>query len=328
MRVYILGIDGYLGWALYQHLLVRGHEVGGCDNFFRRNITDSLIPLVRHADVIDNIDVGWYQRLAERLKEFQPDAVVHMAEMPSAPYSMSSPENSLGVQRNNVVGSLSVLWAMKKACPDAHLLKVGTLGEYIPSSLYHISKIQDTAMCQYTADLWDLRITDVMQGPVFGIGGRFDYNEVWGTVINRWVCMGVVGHPLLVYGQGEQVRGFLPIYDSLNCFEIALEHPPDKGEHRVINQYADKIRIRDIAEMIARMCMVRIEHIQNPRVEKDTYDGDTNNSWLLTHGYEPETDFESSIGNLIEHVRKYRSHINPDFFRPKVRWRNGDDSTP
>lgn len=319
-RVYILGMDGYLGWALYNYLTERGHEVRGCDNYMRRQLADSLVPTRRDPQLIDAVDVANYPKLKATLEFFQPDVVVHFAELPSAPYSMMGPAQCVQTQGNNVLGSLCVLWAVKKACPNAHLIKLGTMGEYCPSSWYHMSKVLDTHNCRYACELWGLSITDVMQGPVYGVGGRFDYDEVWGTVINRWVAMAVKGHDLLVYGDGQQVRGFLPIQDSLRCFEIAMQNPAGAGEHRVINQYAVKHPLLELAKQVSGLAGVGVELVPNPRVERVNYEGDCPNDWLTSKGYKPTTDTVAVFLEMLETVRPYKDQIDESKFYPQVRW--------
>lgn len=320
MRVYILGMDGYLGWPLRNTLLDQGHEVAGCDNFFRRRVARSLIPLARQIGAVDFIDVRNYRMLTIALQSFRPDVVVHFAELPSAPFSMAGPTESLATQQNNVVGSLAVLWAIREVCPEAHLLKLGTMGEYGPSSWYHISKVLDTQNCSYAAGLWGLKITDVMQGPVYGLGGLFNYDSVWGTVINRWVAMGVTGHDILVYGNGEQVRAFLPIQDSLKCFQIEMENPPEKGEHRVVNQFARKHSLNELAEIVAARCEVGVRYIENPRIEQDRFEAAVDNSWLVEHGYEPTIDTEDMVLELVERISPFKDEIDQSLFKPTVRW--------
>lgn len=321
-RVYILGIDGYLGWRLREYLLERGHQVAGCDNFFRRDAAESLVPIIRPrgGNGISGFNVNSVEVLKIALRGFEPDVIVHFAEIPSAPYSMSSFGAMMQTQQNNVLGSLSVLYAIRMECPAAHLIKLGSMGEYCPSSWYHMSKVLDSENCKYAADLWNLRITDVMQGPVYGVGGRFDYDEIWGTVINRWVAMGLAGHNLLVYGDGKQVRAFLPIEDSMQCFAVEIMNPPEPGEYRVVNQYAKRHTLNELAGMTADLCGVGVDHIENPRVEKNSYSGATGNEWLQDHGYEPTEDTYTALQKLVEHVRPYKERIDPSRFAPKVRW--------
>ncbi len=295
----------------------------GCDNYFRRRIANSLTPLVREMGVIAHYSVTVFDTLALQLSNFQPDVIVHLAEIPSAPYSMQSPLDAMTTQGNNVVGSLSVLLAVHHICPDAHLLKLGSMGEYIPSSWYHMSKVLDTDNCKYACRQLGMKITDVMQGPVYGVGGRFDCDEVWGTVINRWVAMGAVKHPLLLYGTGEQIRGFLPVEDSIKCFEIAINNPPEAGEYRRINQYAIKHKLIDLADTIARVTGTTVEHIENPRQEDMHYEGDPGVGWLHDHGYVPSDDTERVVRALVESIAPYKEGIDKNSFFPKVRWNHG-----
>ena len=264
MKVYILGMDGYLGWPLRDALLEAGHTVEGCDNFVRRHTAKSLVPLtptLRRAYITDFNVARDYVSLLADLRHMQPDAVVHLAQIPSAPFSMRDLEHAQHVHENNLNSTLALIYAVKDVCPSAHIMKLGSMGEYIPSSWYHLTKIHDSANLKWACKHWGLRCTDIMQGPVYGVGGRFDYDEEWGTVINRWVCMGLAERDLLVYGSGEQVRGFLPIQDSMACFKIVLQNPPGPGHYRVINQYAEKYTLNELASMVAALTCVSLSLI-------------------------------------------------------------------
>jgi|FLYN01.1.fsa_nt_gi UDP-sulfoquinovose synthase len=308
MRVFIAGMDGYLGWPLALYLTARGHEVAGCDLFLRRQWVEevgghSALPvfsmpermqafrerygrdvIFRKGDLLD------YPFLKGFLAEFQPEAIVHLAEMPSAPYSMIDQAHTVFTQHNNVIGNLNVLWAMKEACPDAHLVKLGTMGEYgtpnidIPegffeveyrgrkdylpfprqaNSFYHWSKVHDSNNTMFACKVWGLRATDIMQGVVFGtrindmgedprLRSRLDFDTCFGTAVNRFCCQAVIGHPLTLYGKGSQTRGFLPLRDSMQCLTIAIENPPQRGEYRVFNQFEECYTIDELAELVQR----------------------------------------------------------------------------
>src|SRR5690606_27699747 len=326
MRVFIAGIDGYLGWPLAQHLTARGHEVAGMDMFLRRQWVEevggqSAIPVYpmeerlkafeehfgkplnfRKGDLLD------YAFLKEYLAEFQPDAIVHLGEMPSAPYSMIDQAHTVYTQHNNVIGSLNILWAMKEVCPDAHLVKLGTMGEYgtpnvpVPEgffeieyrgrkdvlpfprqagSFYHWSKVHDSGNTMFACRIWGLRSTDIMQGVVFGtqidamgddprLRSRLDFDQCFGTAVNRFCCQAVIGHPLTLYGLGGQTRGFLPLRDSMQCLTIALENPAEPGEYRVFNQFEEYYTIEELALKVQQAGAdigldVEIHHYDNPR---------------------------------------------------------------
>src|SRR5580698_6819520 len=148
MRVLILGVDGYIGWALAQHLVARGHEVAGCDNYARRDWvaemgSQSATPILRMTARLGAFKehfgknlrfyrgtITSYRFVWNLLRSFQPDAIVHLGEMPSAPYSMIDVDHCVYTHTNNVTGNLNVLYAMHEVCPGAHLLKLGSMGEY------------------------------------------------------------------------------------------------------------------------------------------------------------------------------------------------------
>lgn len=303
MKVFVAGVDGYLGWPLAQYLASRGHQIAGTDRFLRRQWVeeingDSAIPIASiedrliafqehfgHPLLFRPVDLLDYQALKAFLADFEPDAVVHLAEMPSAAYSMIDQAHAAFTQQNNVIGSLNLLWAIREVCPDAHLVKLGTMGEYgtpnidIPEgffevehrgrkdylpfpkqagSFYHWSKVHDSNNTMFACRVWGLRATDIMQGVVYGtqINGmgddfrfatRLDFDTCFGTAINRFCCQAVIEHPLTIYGTGGQKRGFLPLRDSVHCMSLAIENPPETGEYRVFNQFEECYSIAELA---------------------------------------------------------------------------------
>jgi UDP-sulfoquinovose synthase len=214
VKVLILGVDGYLGWPLALHLTERGHEVFGIDNFMRRSWvkrmgSESVIPIAPMPDRLsafnikfdkplgfDTLSMEDYPALCNLISTIQPEAIVHLAECPSAPYSMAGPHEAAFVMRNNVVGTLYLLHAIRDNAPNAHLVKLGTMGEYgtppvdIPEgffnmdfrgrsapgtvfprkagSWYHWSKVHDSMNIMWACEIWGLRSTDLMQGVVYG----------------------------------------------------------------------------------------------------------------------------------------------------------------
>src|SRR5271166_3624902 len=256
-------------------------------------------------------DVNDYEFLAGVIEGFQPEAVVHFAEQRSAPYSMIDRKHAVFTQVNNVVGTLNLLFALRELQPDCHLVKLGTMGEYgtpnidieegyiriehngrtdllpypkQPGSFYHLSKVHDSHNMMFACKIWGLRATDLNQGVVYGtvtdeVGldealiNRFDYDDVFGTVLNRFCVQAVTGHPLTVYGKGGQTRGFLDIRDTVRCIELALMNPADKGEFRVFNQFTESFSVQQMAEMVVENYpgAARIEHVEDPRVEKEEH---------------------------------------------------------
>src|ERR1700754_1192222 len=224
------------------------------------------------------------------VREFRPDAVVHFAEQRAAPYSMIDRAHAVYTQTNNVVGNLNLLYASAETNPDIHLIKLGTMGEYgypnidieegwleithngrtdrmlypkRPGSFYHLSKVHDSHNIEFTCRIWGLRATDLNQGIVYGqqteetvlddrLATRFDYDAVFGTVLNRMVIQAVLGHPLTVYGGGGQTRGIIDIRDTVRCIQLACENPAERGEFRVFNQMTEAMSVKEIAETVAR----------------------------------------------------------------------------
>jgi len=307
MKVLILGSDGYLGWPTAMHFANNGHQVFAVDNLSKRKIETELgvgplnqVKLFQDRTKIWNknqknhinylvADLLNYKVLCEILSTFKPETIVHYAEQPSAPYSMADREKAVYTQHNNVIGNLNLLFAIKKYCPDAHLVKLGTMGEYgtpnidieegwlnvshngredrvlypkKPGSFYHLSKVHDSANIEFTCRIWGLRCTDLNQGFVYGVTTKeinldfenlstaFHYDSIFGTIINRFITQMTVQKPMSVYGNGTQKRAFLNIQDTINCVQIASDNPAKKGEFRVFNQFTDFCSLNDMANKI------------------------------------------------------------------------------
>jgi UDP-sulfoquinovose synthase len=293
---------------------------------------------------------------------FEPDAVVHFAEQRSAPYSMIDRQHAVYTQMNNVAGTLNLLYAIAEQNRDIHLVKLGTMGEYgtpnidieegfieithrgrrdvlpypkQPGSFYHLSKVHDSANIMFGCRIWGLRATDLNQGIVYGheteetrlhpdLATRFDYDGVFGTVLNRFCVQAVTGHPLTVYGTGGQTRGMLNILDTLACVELALEHPADRGEFRVFNQFTESFSVNEMADMVVSQFAgdATIENCADPRVEKEEHYYRAAHTKLLDLGLVPHLLTPSVVQSMLAVAHKYRANADLDAIRPTVEWRS------
>jgi UDP-sulfoquinovose synthase len=297
----------------------------------------------------------------EVFDRFEPEAVVHFAEQRSAPYSMIDRRHAVYTQVNNVVGTLNLLYAIAEHDPAIHLVKLGTMGEYgtpnidieegfieithkgrtdvlpypkQPGSFYHLSKVHDSHNIQFACRIWGLRATDLNQGVVYGqetdetvlhpgLATRFDYDGVFGTVLNRFCVQAVVGHPLTVHGKGGQTRGFLDIRDTLACVELALTNPADKGEFRVFNQFTESFSVRQLAEMVADAYpgRVEIEHLEDPRVEKEEHYYRAAHTKLLDLGLVPHLLDGTTLRSILAVADRHRDRVDPAAIGATVEWR-------
>ena len=363
--VSILGIDGYLGWTLAMTLAMDGYKVHGCDNYLRRRLvkkvgSDSIIPIrsmetrIKQANkrgleiTFTQGDITNQNFIENFLSITKAETIVHFAEMPSAPYSMCGVEECIFTHRNNIEGTLRLLFAMKKICPDSHLVKLGTMGEYgtpdttipenslfvkDPGSFYHATKCNDSINIGLACKIWDLTCTDIMQGIVYGIGiddpilaTRFDYDEAFGTVINRFCASAIINHPLTLYGKGKQKRGFLSIVDSMNCLRLIIKNPPNDGNYRVINQFEEIYPLEFLAEVVKRVAtemfnmQVEIRSIKNPRIEREEHEYFVEQNILKSLGFVSEADLFSEVEKTLKILDKNKNRINRDLIIPKIKW--------
>jgi UDP-sulfoquinovose synthase len=300
--------------------------------------------------------------VTETLASFQPEAVVHFAEQRSAPYSMIDRQHAVYTQVNNVAGTLNLLYAMAEQDRDIHLVKLGTMGEYgtpnidieegfieishrgrtdvlpypkQPGSFYHLSKVHDSHNIMFACRIWGIRATDLNQGIVYGheteetglhpdLATRFDYDGVFGTVLNRFCVQAVIDHPLTVYGSGGQTRGMLNILDTLACVELALEHPADRGEFRVFNQFTESFSVLEMAELVKAEFSgsAVIDHTADPRVEKEEHYYRAAHTKLLDLGLVPHLLTSSVIQSILAVAQKFKDNVDLEAIRPTVEWRN------
>ncbi len=384
MNVLILGGDGYLGWPTAIHLTAKGHSVAVVDNYLRRSLCrqENVEPLVdvpnlhqrtviweslsgSHIPVFIGDLTDW-SFIEDVFRRYTPDGLVHYAEQPAAPYSMLNRTASMLTLRNNLETTANVIFAVKQFCPDAQIVKLGTMGEYgTPNidieegwldvehkgrrqtflfprqagSLYHTTKIMDTDLLWFYVRMWDLRVTDLMQGPVYGIFtdenrdhenlySFLNYDELFGTVLNRFIVQAAAGHPMTVYGKGGQTRGYLNIVDTLNCVRLALENPAQKGKLRIFNQFTETFSVNQLADRVQKVARsfglkAEISQIENPRKESEEHYYNPKHTGLLELGLEPHYLTDDAIAEMIEFALKHKAKIRPEQIFRKVKWDNG-----
>ena len=396
MRVMILGIDGYLGWTLALKLGKLGCKISGIDNYIRRDAVaekgaHTIVPIermterLRAAKEVLGIDINYRkidltdrEKLSEFIDEVKPEAIVHYAEYPSAPYSMVDANHAIKVQSNNVLGTLGLLFTIKELVPETSLIKLGTMGEYgapltgrplfegifpndatlewngrkwsmggeltprDPVSFYHCSKVQDTFNVYEACKYWWLRSYDIMQGVIYGVHTdevsadprlrtRYDIDEWFGTVINRFVAQAVMGIPLTIYGKGEQIRAFISLDDAMQCMARLIFSPPEPGQYEVVNQVSGLFKIADIAETVAKVGKekfgidVKIERVENPRVESEKHPMEVVSKKLPNEfGFNPAVSLEKEVERMFSllmtpEIRR-RLEEKKDTIMPKTRW--------
>lgn len=381
MRVMILGGDGYLGWPTAMHFAATGHEVCVVDNYLRRNIaretrSEALMPnpnLNDRVEIFQSLsdlpirveigDCGDYRLLSRIVQEFQPEAVVHYAEQPSAPYSMIDFDAARLTLNNNLNVTFNLIWAALEHAPDCHVVKLGTMGEYgTPNidieegwlevvhnerkhtflyprqagSLYHTTKVLDTDLLWFYVRTYGLRVTDLMQGPVYGLSSaeadqdprllpNFHYDDIFGTVINRFLVQAAADIPLTVYGKGGQTRGYLNLKDTLQCIRLAVDNPVAQGELRILNQFTEQFTVNELASKVQRAghelgLDVRIECVHNPRKEAEGHYYNPKHSGLLELGLKPHYLTDEVLIGMLQEVLKYKDRIDTRMILPRVHW--------
>lgn len=386
MNICILGGDGYLGWPTAMYFAARGHLVVVIDNLIKRHwenkinvkplenvytLSDRVAYWNNKYSTMDKPIINYYldiskdtDELGNILKKHQIDTIIHYAEQPSAPFSMMNKENAIVTQQNNILGNLNLMFAMRENCPNAHLIKLGTMGEYgtpnidieegwiniehngrkdrmlFPKrahSIYHLSKVADSNNLEFACRVWDLRVTDLNQGVVYGdltdemnndpvLRTSFHYDDVFGTVLNRFIVQAAVNYPLTVYGSGNQTRGYLNIKDTLQCVELAALYPAGYGEFRVFNQFTEQFTIMDLANMVKTVgdslnLSVSISTIDNPRSELEDHYYCANHSRLIDLGLKPHLLTTEVIEQILGRVLDNMNRVDTSKLYPSTTWK-------
>jgi UDP-sulfoquinovose synthase len=308
-------------------------------------------------------DCADFTTMSRVFGEFAPETVIHYAEQPSAPYSMMGFAEAKRTLNNNLNATFNAIWAVMKHTPDCHIIKLGTMGEYgTPNidieegwiqierngrsdkflyprqagSLYHTTKVLDTDLLWFYVRTHGIRVTDLMQGPVYGLSTpeadmderlipNFHYDDIFGTVVNRFLTQAVAGVPLTVYGKGGQTRGYLNLNDTLQCVELAMTNPAQAGELRILNQFTELFTVNQLAQKVKevgdRMGLnVRIQSIQNPRKEKEEHYYNAKHSGLLELGLKPNYMTDDVVAGMLERIIRYRGMIDTKKIMPRVKW--------
>jgi len=255
------------------------------------------------------------------------------------------------------------MFAIRDFSRDTHIIKLGTMGEYgtpkidieegwieiehkgkkdnflFPrqaSSLYHTTKIMDTDLLWFGVRMWDLRVTDLMQGPVYGIETEeskiderlrtiFNYDEIFGTIVNRFIVQAIIDYPLTVYGQGGQTRGYLNINDTLQCVQMSEQRPASKKELRIFNQIMETFSSNELAEKVQKVGKhqgyhVKIDHIENPRIEAEEHYYNPAYQGLIEIGVTPHYLTDTVMNEMFQVVEEFKTNIRKDVIFRGVKW--------
>jgi UDP-sulfoquinovose synthase len=377
-----LGGDGYLGWATAMHFASTGHEVTVVDNYLRRQIARETRsePLFETPNLHDRAEIyeavtgkkievvigdcNDYRMLSALFERTKPEAVVHYAEQPSAPYSMIDFDSARKTLDNNLGVTFNVIWAVREHAPDCHIIKLGTMGEYgtpnidieegwidiehkgrsdrflfprAAGSLYHTTKVLDTDLLWFYVRTDGLRVTDLMQGPVYGFSTpesdedarlrpNFHYDDIFGTAVNRFLVQAVAGVPLTVYGKGGQTRGYLNLRDTLQCVELAAKNPVERGDLRILNQFTEQFSVNELASRVQRAgklhgLEVEIQNLDNPRKESEEHYYNAAHSGLTELGLDPCMMSDEVLSDMLAAILEHRDSIDERMILPRVRWK-------
>lgn len=308
-------------------------------------------------------DIRDFDFISEIVKDFCPDTIIHYAEQPSAPYSMQNYGTAFFTLQNNLEATFNVLWAVMEHAPECHIIKLGTMGEYgtpnidieegwldvthkgrtskflyprAAGSLYHTTKVLDTDLIWFYVRTHGITVTDLMQGPVYGLETyenadhpelypHLYYDDIFGTVLNRFLVQAVAGIPLTVYGEGGQTRGYLNIKDTLQCLFLAATNPPPSGELKIMNQFTETFSVNELANRVRDAAnsmgfKTEVQNIKNPRKELEKHYYNPKHTGFEELGLKPHLLNEQVLVNMLDYIRINSAKINKNIVMPRQGW--------
>jgi UDP-sulfoquinovose synthase len=299
------------------------------------------------------------------IRDFKPQAIVHFAEQRSAPYSMKSVFHKNYTIQNNLLSNNNILDSILRINKKIHLIHLGTMGVYgydfskylipegyykaklfiekkvintkilhpaFPGSIYHLTKAQDELLFQFYSRMYNLNITDLHQGIVWGTNtpetnldpaliNRYDYDGDYGTVLNRFIMQAAVNFPLTVHGSGNQVRPFININNTADAIQLAIENPQKGKGVNIFNQLTETHRLIDLAKRIQKIIPAKILKMPNPRLENENNSLVAKPIGLIELGLKPIYLDDRHIIDEIKLAKKFKHRCQKNRIVAKTKWR-------
>ena len=277
----------------------------------------SMISDVERRYTVDNNITGTHNVL-NAIVDVDPNIhLVHLGTMGVYGYSKEFgdiPEGYLNVKINSTQKDVDILYPTN------------------PGSVYHMTKSLDQIMFQFYNKNWGLKITDLHQGIVWGtqtrhtniapeLTNRFDYDGVYGTVLNRFISQAATRNDITVYGTGGQQRAFIHIEDTAQCIRLAVENPPeDTKKVRIFNQVAEVHSVRDLADKVAGLYRGLVSYVDNPRKELAENELAVSNQGLKSLGFKPILLDDGLLDDVKFIAESMKDNLNQSNILSSPKW--------
>ena len=238
MNILITGGAGFIGAALVRYLISESnHRVGVIDKLTYAGNLESLSSVSKDSRFsFYQVDVVDEEAVTRVVREFQPDAIMHLAAESHVDRSITGPADFI---HTNIVGTYVMLqvargyWAgLRGSRRDGfrfHHISTdevyGSLGaeglftetsNYDPSSPYSSSKAASDHLVRAWFRTYHLPVIITNCSNNYG---PYQFPE---KLIPLMILNALDGKPLPVYGKGDQIRDWLYVEDHARALYVAM----------------------------------------------------------------------------------------------------------
>ncbi len=309
MKAIVTGSNGFIGFNLCMELKRRDWSVVGIDDLSSgrpENVVDGFEYLYTNVQDKDNIE--------NLFREFEPDAVFHLAAIPRVSYSV---ENPFATAQANVLGTVSILEAIVKAdlVEKTRIVNTSSSSVYggadvrptpenqplAPKSPYALEKSQGEQWLKLFSNLYGVDALSLRYFNVFG--PHYLFGGAYSTVLSAWLYHLYVDpdYEAFVEGDGTQSRDFCFVDNVVQANILAATRDRGfKGEAFNIAQ-GEAHTLLDCQEMLSKIAGKELKLAPRPPRVGDVKHTLADISAAQNElGYVPTADFEWQLRKMAE----------------------------
>ena len=305
MKILVTGCCGFIGSHLVVHLVNRGYTVYCIDDLSRAS-RESIRIVKEYGITYNVIDVTDSDAIAEFVKRFRPDVLVHLAALIDVEESIRKPSlyTYVNVYGTSVVVEKALEYSVKRIVyissaavyGEPRRLPVSEEHPTEPANPYGATKLAGEHLVKVMCRLARKHYVVLRLFNVYGPRQNPSYAGVVVKTLERIVA----GKPPIIYGDGMQTRDMVYVGDVVESIEKAIE---TQYVNEVYNIGSGKpVRIRDLVNLILELTgkkELKPVHVPpRPGDIRHSYADISKAKKML--GFKPKTSLRGGLAKTIE----------------------------